>query len=374
MEVESTTDIPKVEAVEKVKELEKVEKVENETKEHEKNGEYIRWAPIRGIPLERRLQMVAVCMWMTLALTCVCTFLLLASNAVFWPLILAYIGFIYFDKAPESGGRRFERTRYWTVWKYFASYFPVKLIKEADLDPSKNYVLGYHPHGIISMGAFANFATEATGFSQLFPGIRPSLLTLTSNFNMPFYRDIIMALGVAAVSRRSCETILSSEPGRSIVIVVGGAAESLEARPGINDLVLKKRLGFIRIAIRHGSPLVPVFSFGENDLYEQVENKKGSLLFTLQKKFQAAMGFTMPLFHARGVFNYDVGIVPFRHQIATVVGKPIAVPTLEEGETEPTQEQLLSVQKLYIEELERIYNKYKDVYALDRKQELRIIN
>ncbi|KAG1442179.1 hypothetical protein G6F56_011176 [Rhizopus delemar] len=222
------------------------------------------------------------------------------------------------------------------------------------------------------MGAFANFATEATGFSELFPNIQLSLLTLHQNFRIPFYRDLIMALGLASVSRRSCKHLIST--GKSIVIVIGGAAESLNARPKENDLVLKKRLGFIRIGIQHQVPLVPVFSFGENDLYEQVESVKGSILFRLQKKFQDIVGWTMPLFHARGIFNYNMGIVPFRHQIVTVVGKPIPVPPLEEGQTEPTQEQILIVQKLYIEELYRIYDKYKDTYAMDRKQELRIID
>jgi len=149
----------------------------------------------------------------------------------------------------------------------------------------------------------ASFATEATGFSQLFPGITPSLLTLATNFKFPIYRDIILALGIASVSRHSCEKILSCGPGRSIVIVIGGASESLNARPGIADLVLKKRLGFIRIAIRHGADLVPVFSFGENELYNQVDNSTGSWLWKAQKKMQQALGFTMPLFHARGIFN-----------------------------------------------------------------------
>lgn len=57
-----------------------------------------------------------------------------------------------------------------------------------------------------------------------------------------------------------------------------------------------------------------------------------------------------------------------------LVGKPISVPKLLTDQTEPTDEQLLSTQKLYIEELEAIYNKYKDIYAKDRKQELRIIS
>ncbi|RCH93851.1 diacylglycerol O-acyltransferase 1 [Rhizopus stolonifer] len=330
----------------------------------------VRWAPVRGIPIERRLQMLAVCTWISLVFICFSTFIIMSTYTFLWPIVIAYVSFLWIDKAPESGGRRFDNARKWIIWKYFANYFPIKLIKEADLDPSKNYVMGYHPHGIISMGAFANFATEATGFSATFPGIKPSLLTLNSNFRIPFYRDLIMSLGMASVSRRSCENILKSGPGRSIVIVVGGAAESLNARPGITDLVLRKRLGFIRLAIKNQAPLVPVFSFGENDLYDQVDNTKGSKVFMFQKKMQSLLGFTMPLFHARGIFNYDVGIIPFRHQIATVVGCPIPVPALEEGQTEPTQEQLLQVQKLYIDELQSIYDKYKDVYAKDRKQDL----
>ena len=55
------------------------------------------------------------------------------------------------------------------------------------------------------------------------------------------------------------------------------------------------------------------------------------------------------------------------------VGKPIPVPKLEPGQTEPTEEQLLSTQALYIEELMNIYNKYKDIYAKDRKQDLQIV-
>jgi 2-acylglycerol O-acyltransferase 2 len=56
-----------------------------------------------------------------------------------------------------------------------------------------------------------------------------------------------------------------------------------------------------------------------------------------------------------------------------LVGKPIPVPKLDQGQTEPTQEQLLDTQALYIEELQNIYDTYKDVYAKDRKQDLRIV-
>ena len=53
------------------------------------------------------------------------------------------------------------------------------------------------------MGAIANFATSATEFPTSFPGITPHLLTLNSNFNIPIYRDILMAMGLCSVSKRS---------------------------------------------------------------------------------------------------------------------------------------------------------------------------
>lgn len=98
-------------------------------KKQQNNPDPVRWAPVRGIPIERRLQMTAVCVWISLVLVCLMTFIFLATYKFLWPLLIAYISFLYVDKAPEAGGRRFESTRNWTIWNYFAAYFPVKLIK-----------------------------------------------------------------------------------------------------------------------------------------------------------------------------------------------------------------------------------------------------
>ena len=150
-------------------------------------------------------------------------------------------------------------------WKWMADYFPMKLERSTGFfDPKKNYLFGYHPHGIIGLGAFTNFGTEANQFSKLFPGINLRVLTLATNFNMPIVRELLLSLGFCSVSRKSCDHILTSGPGNSAMIVVGGAAEALYAFPGTYDLVLKKRYGFIKVALRNGASLVPVISFGEN--------------------------------------------------------------------------------------------------------------
>ncbi|MGH0138014.1 UNVERIFIED_CONTAM: hypothetical protein FKN15_026995 [Acipenser sinensis] len=67
------------------------------------------------------------------------------------------------------------------------------LIKTHTLLPSRNYIFGYHPHGIFCFGAFCNFGTEATGFSKKFPGICPHLATLAGNFRLPLLRDYLMS-------------------------------------------------------------------------------------------------------------------------------------------------------------------------------------
>ncbi|KAK0483123.1 diacylglycerol acyltransferase-domain-containing protein [Armillaria luteobubalina] len=89
-------------------------------------------------------------------------------------------------------------------------------------------------------------------------------------------------LGMGSVSKRSRGNILQSGPGQSITVVIGGATESLSAHPGTADLTLRKRLGFIKIAIQEGADLVPVFSFGENDIFSQMPNEKGTAIYVFQ--------------------------------------------------------------------------------------------
>ena len=66
-----------------------------------------------------------------------------------------------------STTRRRERGEIFTVdaalpfWNKLADYFPVRLHKSCDLDPAGNYLFGYHPHGIIGVGALITFATNA---------------------------------------------------------------------------------------------------------------------------------------------------------------------------------------------------------------------
>ena len=94
-----------------------------------------------------------------------------------WPLVVLYLSWSYTvdRRAPKTGGRDLFRNfmRRLPVFYYIQSYYPITLTKTTELDPQRNYVFGYHPHGVLCDGAVIGFGTEACGFSETFPGIVP---------------------------------------------------------------------------------------------------------------------------------------------------------------------------------------------------------
>jgi 2-acylglycerol O-acyltransferase 2 len=170
----------------------------------------IRFAPL-NVPLQRRLQTLVV-LWHTLCIALLTSiFCFLCAIPLFWPLLIPYMVYCMSSKASTNGtlSHRSEFLRSLPIWSLFSSYFPARLHRSQELPPTRKYIFGYHPHGIISMGAFAAFGTESLGFGQLFPGIKNTLLTLDSNFRIPIYRDYALAMGLGSVSKESCENLLS---------------------------------------------------------------------------------------------------------------------------------------------------------------------
>ncbi|KAJ7725259.1 diacylglycerol acyltransferase-domain-containing protein [Mycena olivaceomarginata] len=314
--------------------------------------------------------MLAVALWSVGIILATVMFLLLCSYPPLWPFLGMYqIWALWIDKSPEHGGRTSPWFRSIKFWTYFADYYPASFLKEADLPADRPYLFGYHPHGIIGMGAVATFATEATGFSAAFPGIKPHLLTLASNFKIPFYRDVILAMGICSVSKKSCSNILQGGAGLGDYDRCGRRGGESERPAGHGGFDAEEATGIYQAGDPAWGGLGPGILFGENDIYEQMPNERGTTVYKLQEKFKAVFGFTLPLFHGRGLLNYNLGLMPYRRQIVAVIGRPIHVTQTEN----PSLEEVMRMQKLYIEELERIWNTYKDVFAKARTRELSII-
>ncbi|XP_061595835.1 2-acylglycerol O-acyltransferase 3b [Cololabis saira] len=320
-------------------------------------------------PLKEFLEASSVLQWVLsflfLGVACMILMVYLMFTSL-WPLPTLYFVWLVLDwQTPEKGGRKTRFVRTWRVWEHFRDFFPVKLVKTVELDPNRNYVLGSHPHGIMCMGAFACFSTDSCGFSDTFPGMRVTLAILAGLFKIPIFREYLLCGGICPVSKPSLVHLLSkSGSGNAVVIVVGGAKESLASSPGVHTVVMKHRKGFVRVALEFGADLVPVYTFGENELFRQLIFSEGSLGRRLQDLFKKVMGFAPCLF-----VGERFGFLPYKTAVTTVVGSPVSVRKC----SSPTEDEVDHYHRLYMEALTTLFHQHKVSCGLSESHQLRII-
>ncbi|KAI1722828.1 diacylglycerol acyltransferase domain-containing protein [Ditylenchus destructor] len=165
------------------------------------------------------------------------------------------------------------------------------------------------------------------------------------------------------------EYVLDRPPkGYVVAIVPGGAAEALDSHPDTYDLTLESRRGFIRLAIKHGADLVPLYHFGENKIYSQLPNPHGSRLRTFQMAVKRWTGATVPIFYGRGIVSNIIGLMPYRKTITTVVGAPIPV----KCNPNPSEEECDELHAEYCRRLVALFDEHKTKYGIDKDTQLKI--
>ena len=179
-------------------------------------------------------------------------------------------------------------------------------------------------------------------------------------FYLPLTRELLLLSGASAVTKNSFENILSNnEKGEVVIVVVGGAAESLETDANSIKLILKKRKGFVRMALKTGSSLVPVFSFGENKLFNQLSNSSDTLLRNVQESLKHWTSIGFPMWWGRGLTESSFGFLAFNKPLHTVVGNPIDV----KKNLEPTEDEVNELHKVYIAELIKLFEDNKEKFG-----------
>lgn len=221
-----------------------------------------------------------------------------------------------------------------------------------------------------STSVACNFNNNHSDYQELYPEIRAKVCTLGYHMVCPIFRELVLGLGMASASARSISTLLSQSNDRdhpsnkdgytsnAVMLLVGGAQEAFHSRPNNYRLVLKERKGFVRIAIKCGASLVPVFSFGELDLFDQVPNPPGSKLRWFQETFKRYTGVSPIVVNGRGLFQYSFGVVPRRKPLTTVVGAPIPV----EKRNNPTAKDIDEVHAKFCKELCNLFDTHKSKY------------
>ncbi|KAG7397716.1 hypothetical protein PHYBOEH_000336, partial [Phytophthora boehmeriae] len=128
------------------------------------------------------------------------------------------------------------------------------------------------------------------------------------------------------------------------------------------QLVLQKRLGFIKLAMRHGAHLVPTFVFGEKWLYNMWTPPTGVTDF-----FRKTLGVPVLIFW--GKFGWMPKAPAKGKRFGLVYGKPIATTVTPN----PTDAELRAVHEQYVTEIHRIFEQYKADFGYEKDETLAII-
>uniref|UniRef100_A0A0A9WJU0 Acyltransferase n=4 Tax=Lygus hesperus TaxID=30085 RepID=A0A0A9WJU0_LYGHE len=279
-----------------------------------------------------------------------------------YPLFFIYLVWMHVDRnTPHTDGRRLQWVGSLWIYRRFRQYFPQTIVKTVDIPDDQNYIFCLFPHGICVTAGFTHFLTNCTDFNKLFPGIKTTFHTLNSNFLYPFLREYSLFSGLLAVSREALlHQLTKTSRGRAVVIVPGGAAEAMLSQPGTQRVILKNRKGFVKLAIITGTPLVPMYAFGETDLYDHRTFPRDSIVFKTQEYLRKLVGIApvAPFINGGGFFQDRFGWLPRPRPVTTVVGKPIVVAK----NISPSKEEVDAVHKAFVSELVNLFEEHKSKY------------
>ncbi len=168
-------------------------------------------------------------------------------------------------------------------------------------------------HGIIPYHGFL-LAKKMVDDLKIYPrGLGAKFL-----FQIPGVREFFVKGGAVNANPRNAEILLREN--NVVMLAPGGIYEALIAKSGLKRIPWERRKGFVRIAIKTKTPIVPTYCNGINAVYYN------SYLFLKPRiKILEKTRFSLPFFFGLGFFPLPVKLI---HKI----GKPIFIKK-KKGET-----------------------------------------
>ena len=93
----------------------------------------------------------------------------------------------------------------------------------------------------------------------------PMGLAASVVFKIPLWRELMLLLGWREASSTMAGEMLNG--GASVIVLPGGVWEMVETDHTEEVIRVQHNLGFVRLAMAHGRPLLPVYCCGETQLY-----------------------------------------------------------------------------------------------------------
>lgn len=234
---------------------------------------------------------------------------------------------------------------------------------------------GLEPHSILPVAIPAVMNTLSDQLPQACQTCHSLATSIV--FALPFVRQIWWWLDIRPATRKNFNGLLKD--GKTVCLTPGGIQECLYMRPGHEVAYLTQRLGFIRIALRHGyvaavlipllayyfghfivltgacvcsAPLVPAFAFGQCDMYKYVKPGPPIVPKSVIAALSRKVGFVPFLF-----WGWCGTTIPYDSAMTVVLGDPIS--TIEDQTEEPTDELCKRYNQKFIANLHEMFEEHK---------------
>ena len=200
----------------------------------------------------------------------------------------------------------------------------------------------WHPHGISGVTPVIH-----NGYRITSPDYKPTKgVVHYGYFMLPFIKDIIPLLNAIPSDEYSIRDTLQTE---SISITLGGVDEMRRSSPKDLQLVVRKRRGIFKIALEMGVPIVPILTYGEQEIFPESDL---GILKMYNELMYDWFRFRLPFPTLNSVINWTRLSQTALEPIVSYTGKPIRTKKI----SNPTERQIKKLRDLYIQRLQDLFD------------------
>jgi 1-acyl-sn-glycerol-3-phosphate acyltransferase len=113
-----------------------------------------------------------------------------------------------------------------------------------------------------------------------------------AHYAVPVWRDLLSACGMVPGTRDTVRALMRDH--QTILVFPGGSREVFKRRGQSYQLLWRDRMGFARLAIEHGYPIVPVAAVGAEDMLNVVADVQTPVYGQFARLTKKVTGFPAP--------------------------------------------------------------------------------
>lgn len=246
----------------------------------------------------------------------------------------------------------------WVLQSWLAhkmmGYFSWRYILEEFPNPNRPRILVAPPHGVFPYGNLLSVICHPS-----VAGIYCRGLAARTAVSVPIFKQTLRSIGVVDANRVTARRVL--EKPACLGISTGGVAEIFETNNDDEVILLRERIGLIKLAIRTGADLSPCYIFGNTKILDCWTGEGIPGGRNLLSKISRKLGFGL-------IFIYGRFGLPIPHRVPSlgVAGK--AIPTHQIQCEDPTKEQIEEIQEQLIKAMQELFDNYKHLYGWENKR------